>query len=209
LNGRTAVYPFERFTNEAKGVLTLAQSEAEQSRLAYIGTEHLVIGLIRQDGLGGRALLNLGQSVDGLRQAVQDVIAKNEGRVVEQIIPTSRVKTVIEMAFDEARRQNSPHVGTDHLLLAILLEGDGLGASVLAARDVTVDKVRTEIGRLQETGVTEHVVDPSYRQRKRQHLVVPDPRGQPVDVDLAFPLEYSDAECQAVIDRIKAVIRAG
>jgi len=204
------VYPFERFTNEAKGVLTLAQAEAEQSRLAYIGTEHLVIGLIRQDRLGGRALLNLGQSVDGLRQAVQDVVAKSEGRVVEQIIPTSRVKTVIEMAFDEARRQNSPHVGTDHLLLAILLEGDGLGASVLAARDVTVDKVRTEIGRLQETGVIEHVVDPPYRmQRKRQHLIAPDPGGQPVEVDLAFPLEYSDAECQAVIDRIKAVIRAG
>ena len=204
------MYPFERFTNEAKGVLTLAQAEAEQSRLAYIGTEHLVIGLIRQDGLGGRALLNLGQSVDGLRQAVQEAMAKSEARVVEQIIPTSRVKTVIEMAFDEARRQNSPHVGTDHLLLAILLEGDGLGASVLAARGVTVDKARTEIGRLQEMGVTEHVVEPSLRvQRKRQHLIVPDPRGQPVEVDLAFPLEYADADCQAVVDRIKAAIRAG
>jgi ATP-dependent Clp protease ATP-binding subunit ClpC len=204
------VYPFERFTNEAKGVLTLAQEEAEVSHLAYIGTEHLVIGLIRQECLGGRALLNLGQSVDGLRKAIQEVLGKNEGRVVRQIIPTSRVKTVIEMAFDEARRQASPHVGTDHILVAILLEGDGLGASVLASRGVTVDKVRTEVDRLQQAGVTESIVEPpSPIHRKRRHLVVPDPKGQPIEVDVAFPLEYSDDECQAVIDRIKAAFRAG
>jgi ATP-dependent Clp protease ATP-binding subunit ClpC len=204
------MYPFERFTNEAKGVLTLAQEEAEVSHLAYIGTEHLVIGLIRQECLGGRALLNLSQSVDGLRKAIHEVLGKNEGRVVRQIIPTSRVKTVIEMAFDEARRQASPHVGTDHILVAILLEGDGLGASVLASRGVTVDKVRTEVDRLQQAGVTESIVEPPTRMHwKRRHLVIPDPKGQPIEVDVAFPLEYSDDECQAVIDRIKAAFRPG
>jgi ATP-dependent Clp protease ATP-binding subunit ClpC len=202
------MYPFERFTEEAKGVLALAQEEAQRSRLSYIGTEHLVIGLIRQECLGGRALLSLGQSVDGLRKAIQEGLGKSEGRVVQSIIPTSRVKTVIEMSFDEARRQASPYVGTDHLLLAVLLEGEGLGASVLAARGVTVDNVRTELNRVQATGVTEHLAEPGIRaHRQRQHLEFADARGQTIEVDVVFPLESSPEECQAVVDRIKSVFR--
>lgn len=202
------MYPFERFTDEAKGVLTLAQEEAERSRLSYIGTEHLVIGLIRQEGLGGRALLSLDQSLDGLREAIQEVLGKHEARVVQSIIPTSRVKTVIEMAFDEARRQASPYVGTDHLLLAILLEGEGLGASVLATRGVTVDKVRVAVDRLQASGMIEHVVEPRIRMhRKQRHFEFADPRGQTIEVDVVFPLEYSEEEGQAVVDRIKGVFR--
>jgi ATP-dependent Clp protease ATP-binding subunit ClpC len=201
------MYPFERFTNEAKGVLTLAQEEAQRSRLSYIGTEHLVIGLIRQDGLGGRALLSLGQSVDGLRKTMQEVLGKSEARAVQQIIPTSRVKTVIEMSFDEARRQASPHVGTDHILLAILLEGEGLGASMLAVGGVTIDKVRDEVDRLLATGVHEGVSERGWVRRKHKQFVVADAEGRPIEVDLAFPPDYSDDQCEAVIDRIKGVFR--
>jgi ATP-dependent Clp protease ATP-binding subunit ClpC len=203
------MYPFERFTNEAKGVLTLAQEEAQRSDLSYIGTEHLVIGLIRQEGLGGRALLSLGQNVDGLRKAVQEGLGKSEAPAVQQIIPTSRVKTVIEMSFDEARRQASPHVGTDHLLLAILLEGEGLAASVLASKGVTVEKVRTEVDRLQAAGVREQVSRTGWVRRRHEQFNVADAEGRPIGVDLALPPEYSDDECQAVIDRIKGVFRAG
>ncbi|TMG29513.1 MAG: hypothetical protein E6H93_10580 [Chloroflexi bacterium] len=187
------MYPFERFTNEAKGVLALAQEEAERSRLAYIGTEHLVIGLIRQEGLGGRALLSLGQSVDGLRKTMLEVLGDSEARVVQQIIPTSRVKTIIEMSFDEARR---------------LLEGEGLGASMLASSGVTVDKVRAEVDRLRAAGISEHVGEPPTRMhRKRRHFELADARGETIEVDLAFPPEYSEEDCQAVTDRIKAVFR--
>ena len=204
------MYPFERFTDEAKGVLSLAQEEAQRSRLAYIGTEHLVIGLICQESLGGRALLGLGQTVDGLRKAVHEVLGKSEARAVQQIIPTSRVKTVIEMSFDEARHQASPHVGTDHILVAILLEGEGLGASVLAERGVTVGRVRAEVERLQAAGITEHVGDAGLRvRRKQRHLEVADPQGRAIEVDVAFPPEYSDDECEALIDRVKGVFRAG
>lgn len=202
------MYPFERFTNEAKGVLTLAQEEAERSGLSYIGTEHLVIGLIRQEGLGGRALLSLGQSADGLRKAIQEVIGRNEARAKQHIIPTSRVKTVIEISFDEARRQASPHVGTDHILLAILVEGEGLGASVLTSRGVTVDKVRVELDRLQVAGVIEHVAELGiHMHRKRRHLEFVDTHGQTIEIDVAFPLQYSEEECQAVLDRFKGVFR--
>lgn len=204
------MYPFERFTDEAKGVLTLAQEEAQRTGLAYIGTEHLVIGLVRQEGLGGRALLSLGQSVDGLRKTMREVVGKSEARAVQQIIPTSRVKTVIEMSFDEARRQGSPHVGTDHILLAILLEGDGLGASMLALRGVTLDRVRAEVDRLRAAGVAERLVEPAaLSHRKRRNLAVADADGKTIEVDLVFPMEYSDEECQAVIDRIKDLFGTG
>lgn len=204
------MYPFERFTDEAKGVLTLAQEEAQRTGLAYIGTEHLVIGLVRQEGLGGRALLSLGQSVDGLRKTMQEVVGKSEARAVQQIIPTSRVKTVIEMSFDEARRQASSHVGTDHILLAILLEGDGLGASILALRGVTLDRVRAEVDRLRAAGVAERLAEPTVlSHRKRRNLAIADADGKTIEVDLVFPTEYSDEECQAVIDRIKGLFRTG
>ena len=204
------MYPFERFTNEAKGTLTLTQEEAERMHFAYIGTEHLVIGLIRQEGLGRRALLNLGQSVDGLRKAMQEVLGKSNAQVVQQIVPTSRVKTVIEMSFDEGRRQSSPHVGTDHILLAILLEGGGLGASMLAARGVTIDKVRSEFDRLHAAGIREHSGEsPSRKPKVRRHFEVAGPKGEPIEIDLAFPAEYSDEECEVLTDRIKALFLSG
>ena len=202
------MYPFERFTEAAKGVLTLAQEEAEGSHRSYIGTEHLVIGLIRQDCLRGRALLNLGQSVDGLRTTMQEVIGKSKARNAQQIIPTSQVKTVIELAFDEARRQASSHVGTDHILLAILLEGEGLGASMLALRGVTLDKVRAEIDRLQAAGgVTDQVGQTGWVRRRHEQFNVADAEGRSIELDVAFPSEYSDEQSQAVVDRIKNAFR--
>src|SRR5207302_6580868 len=132
------MYPFERFTDEAKGVLTLAQQEAERSHHSYIGTEHLVIGLSRQDGLAAKALANLGQNVEGLRQATRQILEKEGGAVVQAPIPTAEVKRVIEKAFAEARANRSPNVGTDHVLLAILIEGEGVGAKVLVERGVTL-----------------------------------------------------------------------
>ena|SRR2546428_1512006 len=204
------VYPFERFTNEAKGVLTLAQEEAERSHLSYIGTEHLVIGLIRQDGLAARALVSLGQNAEGLREAIREVADRKEEMTIQSLIPTSRVKRVIEMAFDDARRQGSTHVGTEHILLAILMEGDGVGAQVLAERGLTVDKVRAEVDRLQAAGVNEQMSEPASRgPRHHRHFEVADAQGRAIELDLVFPTEYSDEECQAVIDRIKSVFPPG
>jgi ATP-dependent Clp protease ATP-binding subunit ClpC len=208
------VYPFERFTTEAKGVLTLAQEEAERSQHSYIGTEHLVIGLIRQDGLAARALVSLGQNTETLREAIREVADKKKEKTIQSRIPTSRVKRVIEMAFEDARRQGSSHVGTEHLLLAILMEGDGVGAQVLAERGVTVDKVRAEVDRLQAAGVKEQLAEPPGEpaiggRRHHRHFEVADAQGRAIEVDVVFPPEYSDEECQAVIDRIKSVFPPG
>jgi len=143
------MYPFERFTERAKRVLTLAQEEAERSHHSYIGTEHLLLGLLREgDGLAARALDELGIEVGVVRQTIESVLVRNERIIIRQIIPTSRVKTVIEISFEEARRMGDNNVGTEHILLGLLIEGEGIAAHVLADLGATLEKVRAAIERL-------------------------------------------------------------
>ncbi|MHB1574948.1 MAG: ATP-dependent Clp protease ATP-binding subunit [Candidatus Dormibacteria bacterium] len=140
------MYPFERFTEKAKKVLTLAQDEAEKSHHSYIGTEHLLLGLLREgDGLAAKVLGNLGVEIDKVRTTIESVLGRNERIIVQQIIPTSRVKKVIEIAFEEAKRMNNTYVGTEHLLLGLLIEGEGIAAHVLEDLGATLEKVRQEL----------------------------------------------------------------
>lgn len=143
------MYPFERFTERAKKVLTLAQEEAERSHHSYIGTEHLLLGLLREgDGIAAKVLNNLGVDIGKVRQTIDSVLGRNERPITQQIIPTTRVKKVIEIAFDEARRMGHNYVGTEHLLLGLLIEGEGIAAHVLEELGATLEKVRAEIERI-------------------------------------------------------------
>ena len=142
------MYPFERFSERAKKVLTLAQEEAERGHHSYIGTEHLLIGLLREtEGLAGKVLRELGVDVGRVRKTIESVIGRNERTIIQQIIPTSRVKKVIELSFDEARRMGHEYVGTEHILLGLLIEGEGIAARVLSDLGVTLDTARAEIER--------------------------------------------------------------
>lgn len=142
------MYPFERFSAPAKTVLTLAQEEAERSRHSYIGTEHLLVALIRADeGSAAGVLRILGVTVEATRAAVEAALGRNERILIQQIIPTSGVKKVIEIAFEEARRRGRNYVGTDHILLALMIEGEGVAAHVLADIGMTIDAVRDAIER--------------------------------------------------------------
>jgi ATP-dependent Clp protease ATP-binding subunit ClpC len=150
------MYPFERFNERAKKVLTLAQEEAERAYHSYIGTEHLLLGLVRQgEGLAARVLANLGVESNDVRAAIMSALGRNERIVVRSIIPTSRVKRVIEVSFEEARNMGNTFVGTEHLLLGLLVEGEGIAARVLQDFGVTLEKVRSEIDRLGGSGVIE------------------------------------------------------
>jgi ATP-dependent Clp protease ATP-binding subunit ClpC len=150
------LYPFERFTERAKKVLTLAQEEAERSHHSYIGTEHLLLGLLREgEGLAAKVLNNLGVEIGKVRQTIESVLGRNERIIIQQIIPTSRVKKVIEISFEEARRMGHPYVGTEHLLLGLLIEGEGIAAHVLEDLGATLEKVRAEIERLQHDSTVE------------------------------------------------------
>ncbi len=155
------MYPFERFTERAKKTLTLAQEEAERSHHSYIGTEHLLLGILRnQDGGGYRALASLGIRIEGVRKAIESVLGRNERILIQQIIPTSRVKKVIELSFEEARRMGSNYVGTEHLLLGLMIEGEGIAAHVLMDLGVTLKRVREAVER--ELGTVEELAPPAF-----------------------------------------------
>jgi ATP-dependent Clp protease ATP-binding subunit ClpC len=150
------MYPFERFTDPAKKVLTLAQEEAEAAGHSYIGTEHLLLGLLREEeGLARRALNALGVELNGTRQAIHGARGTVSEGAVSQIIPTSPVKAVIEIAFEDAQRMGHNHVGTEHLLLGLLTEEEGEAANVLAEKGVSLDTARAAIDRLLEEGARE------------------------------------------------------
>ena len=200
------LYPFERFSESAKEVLTLAQREAERTDHSYIGTEHLLLGVIEQDGLGGKALKALGLNLQAVREAIDAVVGSGGPTIIRQLIPTSRVKRVIEIAFEEARRERATYVGSDHLLVGLMIEGGGIAPQVLAGMGVTVDKVRSEVERLRSAGMVEQAGEHAkITPRKRRHFEVTGQRGGWIEVDLAFPADYSEEDCKAVTDSIKAI----
>jgi ClpA/ClpB-like protein len=142
------MYPFERFTESAKKVLQLAQEEAERSRHSYIGTEHLLLGLLRQpNSTAAEVLRELGIDIDGVRATIASVLSRNERILLQQIIPTSRVKKVIEIAFEEAGRRGQHFVEPGHILAALVIEGEGIAAHVLADLGATQERVLETLDR--------------------------------------------------------------
>ncbi|MHB8589939.1 MAG: ATP-dependent Clp protease ATP-binding subunit [Candidatus Dormibacteraceae bacterium] len=162
------MYPFERFTELAKKVLALAQEEAETSHHSYIGTEHVLLGLLREgDGIAAKVLNNLGVEIEKVRQTVESLVGRDKGlTVLQQIIPTARVKKVIELSFEEARRTGHNYVGSEHLLLGLLTEGEGIAAHVLHDLGATLDKVRAEIERLRQGSTVEDTESPPKKPSK-------------------------------------------
>ena len=138
--------PFEHFTVRARTVLDLAQSEAKHYNHNYIGTEHLLLGLVREgEGVAARALANLGIELTEVRSAVEFVIGRGERQVTGEIGLTPRTRKVIELAVDEARRLGAHYVGTEHLLLGLVREGEGIAAKVMTQLNVTLDLARGEV----------------------------------------------------------------
>lgn len=147
------MYPFERFNEATKRVLTLAQEEAERAHHSYIGTEHLLLGLLRErDTVASVVLDRIKVDIADVRRMVDMILAADERIVIQQIIPTSRVKTVIEISFTEARRMGDGFVGTEHILLGLLIEGEGIGAHVLNDLGANLENVKAEIDFVRKAG---------------------------------------------------------
>ncbi|MFW6074848.1 MAG: Clp protease N-terminal domain-containing protein, partial [Chloroflexota bacterium] len=137
---------FEKFTERARKVLTLAQEEAQRFNHNYIGTEHLLLGLVREgDGVAARVLSNMGVQLTKVRSAVEFIIGRGDTGVTGEIGLTPRAKKVIELAVDEARRLNHHYIGTEHLLLGLVREGEGIAAGVLESLGVNLEKVRGQV----------------------------------------------------------------
>ncbi len=140
---------FEKFSEEARRVLSLAQEEAQRFNHNYIGTEHVLLGVVREsDGSAAKVLAGLGVELNKVRSAVEFIIGRGERSVGGEIGLTPRAKKVIELAVDEARRLSHNYIGTEHLLIGLMREGEGVAAGVLESLGVTLDKVRAETGRV-------------------------------------------------------------
>ncbi len=137
---------FEKFSERARRVLTLAQEEAQHLNHSYIGTEHILLGLVREEeGVAAKVLVNLGVSLNRVRSAVEFIIGRGEKPSSDQIGLTPRAKRVIELAIDEARHLGHNYIGTEHLLLGLLSEKEGVAAQVLDSLGITLERARAEI----------------------------------------------------------------
>jgi ATP-dependent Clp protease ATP-binding subunit ClpC len=147
---------FEKFSERARRVLSLAQEEAQRFNHNYIGTEHILLGLVREtDGVAARVLSGLKVELSKVRSAVEFIIGRGERPSPGDIGLTPRAKKVIELAVDEARRLSHHYIGTEHLLIGIMREGEGVASGVLESLGISLDKVRSETTRVLNQSVSQ------------------------------------------------------
>ncbi len=144
---------FEKFSERARRALTYAQEEAQRFNHNYIGTEHILLGLVREtDGVAAKVLQNLDVDLNKVRSAVEFIIGRGGKTTSAEVGLTPRAKKVIELAVDEARRLNHSYVGTEHLLLGLLREGEGVAGGVLESLGVSLERARAETTRVLNQG---------------------------------------------------------
>ena len=192
---------FEKFSERARRVLSLAQEEAQRFNHNYIGTEHILLGLVREtEGVAARVLSSLSVDLSKVRSAVEFIIGRGEKPAQGEIGLTPRAKKVVELAVDEARRMNHTYIGTEHLLIGLLREGEGVAAGVLESLGVTLDKVRTETHR-----ILSHTSGQGQGQSSRTNTKTPTLDNLGVDLtnaarsDKLDPVVGRDQELQRVI----------
>jgi ATP-dependent Clp protease ATP-binding subunit ClpA len=137
---------FERFTDRARRVVVLAQEEARMLNHNYIGTEHILLGLIHEgEGVAAKALESLGISLEAVRQQVEEIIGQGQQAPSGHIPFTPRAKKVLELSLREALQLGHNYIGTEHILLGLIREGDGVAAKALDALGISLDTVRQQV----------------------------------------------------------------
>ena len=147
---------FERFTNRARHVVVLAQEEARRLHHNYIGTEHILLGLLGEpDGLAFQALERFGMSLDSTRVEVKAIVGTGKAEHTGHIPFTPRAKKILELALREALQLHHNYIGTEHILLGVIREGDGVGAQVLKQHSADLTPIRMAVLDLLSTVPTE------------------------------------------------------
>jgi Clp amino terminal domain, pathogenicity island component/UvrB/uvrC motif len=137
---------FERFTDRARRVVVLAQEEARMLDHNHIGTEHILLGLIHEgQGIAASALQSLGISLEAVRQQVEQIIGRGEQAPSGHILFTPRAKTVLELSMRESHMLGHDYIGTEHILLGLIREGDGLAPQVLVRLGADLNRVRQQV----------------------------------------------------------------
>jgi hypothetical protein len=150
---------FQRFTDRARRVVVLAQDEARRLDHNYIGTEHILLGLIREgEGVAAKALELLGISLDAVRQQVEQIIGRGQETPSGHIPFTPRAKKVLELSLRESVQLGHNYIGTEHILLGLIREGDGVAAQVLVKLGADLNRVRQRVIQLLHGHRTEEPV---------------------------------------------------
>src|SRR6202453_825154 len=137
---------FERFTDRARRVVVLAQEEARMLNHNYIGTEHILLGLIHEgEGVAAKSLESLGISLEGVRSQVEEIIGQGQQAPSGHIPFTPRAKKVLELSLREALQLGHNYIGTEHILLGLIREGDGVAAQVLVKLGADLNRVRQQV----------------------------------------------------------------
>jgi ATP-dependent Clp protease ATP-binding subunit ClpC len=142
---------WQRFTERARRVVFFAQEEAGRLGENYVSTEHLLLGLVREnDSVAARILDRMGVSLSRIKSEIERQVSRGDGRLGQDMQLTPRAKRVIDLAYDEARQLNNNYIGTEHLLLGLIREGEGLAGRVLAKLGVDLERTRKEVMSLQD-----------------------------------------------------------
>src|SRR5215472_7670414 len=137
---------FERFTDQARQVVVQAQEEARTLGHNYIGTEHILLGLLGEPGgLAAQALSSLEISRDAAREQIVEIVGEGAGQPSGHIPFTPRTKKVLELSLREAQRLGDDHIGTEHILLGLVREGEGVGAQILERQGASLDRVQAQV----------------------------------------------------------------
>jgi ATP-dependent Clp protease ATP-binding subunit ClpC len=137
---------FERFSDRARRVVVLAQEEARMLNHDHIGTEHILLGLVREgEGVAARVLTVMEIRLEDVRREVEEIIGHGRSAPAAQIPFTPRAKKVMELSLREALQLGHNYIGTEHILLGLVREGEGVGAEVLRKRGATLDGVRAQV----------------------------------------------------------------
>lgn len=146
---------WQRFTERARRVVFFAQEEAGRLGENYVSTEHLLLGLVREnDSVAARILDRMGVSLGRIRSEIERQVTRGDGRLGQDMQLTPRAKRVIDLAYDEARNLNNNYIGTEHLLLGLIREGEGMAARVLQRLGVDIERTRKEVLNLQDGETT-------------------------------------------------------
>ena len=176
---------FERFTDGARRVVVFAQEEARELNHSYIGTEHLLLGLMRDaEGVTAQALQELGIRRDAVREQVMEIIGRGERPPSGHIPFTPRAKKVLELSLREALQLSHNYIGTEHILLGLIREGHGVAAKVLATLGGDLSRVRDKVIELAPAGTGE----------ARAQAAVVRVAGSPVQLE-------------EIVDRLEAIAR--
>jgi ATP-dependent Clp protease ATP-binding subunit ClpC len=180
---------FERFTDRGRQVVVLAQEEARLLNHNYIGTEHILLGLVHEgQGVASEALLSLGISLEAVRSQVEEIIGQGQAAPTGHIPFTPRAKKVLELSLREALQLGHDYIGTEHILLGLIREGEGVAAQVLQKLGADLNRVRQQVIQLlQGYAAPQHPIEASEVTARLERLGEIEERAKAVAAEFGQP----------------------